>query len=124
MATWQGSNGGLLAGIGGVNSNAPSVNDIGNTLQLIRQNNDIERSGANNVGLTALQGLSGIAGGGFSRKSRLSGRKNFSRHTLMLMRLVIAVLCVSWLLNIQTRLNPFVKAWDSLMKSSAILSAP
>lgn len=60
MATWQGSNGGLLAGIGGVNSNAPSVNDIGNTLQLIRQNNDIERSGANNVGLTALQGLSGI----------------------------------------------------------------
>ncbi|AFS73448.1 phage DNA ejection protein [Escherichia coli] len=63
MATWQGSNGGLLAGIGGVNSNAPSVNDIGNTLQLIRQNNDIERSGANNVGLTALQGLSGIAGG-------------------------------------------------------------
>lgn len=63
MATWQGLNGGLLAGIGGVNSNAPSVNDIGNTLQLIRQNNDIERSGANNVGLTALQGLSGIAGG-------------------------------------------------------------
>ncbi|HAJ6805304.1 TPA: DNA transfer protein [Escherichia coli] len=62
MATWQGTNGGLLAGIGGVNSNAPSVNDIGNTLQLIRQNNDIERSGANNVGLTALQGLSGIAG--------------------------------------------------------------
>lgn len=62
MATWQGTNGGLLAGIGGVNSNAPSVNDIGNTLQLIRQNNDIERSGANNVWLTALQGLSGIAG--------------------------------------------------------------
>ncbi|WP_252996584.1 hypothetical protein, partial [Shigella flexneri] len=26
MATWQGTNGGLLAGIGGVNSNAPSVN--------------------------------------------------------------------------------------------------
>ncbi|HIE7129817.1 hypothetical protein, partial [Shigella flexneri] len=23
MATWQGTNGGLLAGIGGVNSNAP-----------------------------------------------------------------------------------------------------
>ncbi|EFI4010905.1 acyltransferase [Escherichia coli] len=68
MATWQGTNGGLLAGIGGVNSNAPSVNDIGNTLQLIRQNNDIERSGANNVGLTALQGLSGIAGGGQQEK--------------------------------------------------------
>lgn len=41
----------VTAIIGGVNSNAPSVNDIGNTLQLIRQNNDIERSGANNVGL-------------------------------------------------------------------------
>ncbi|MFO6426578.1 phage DNA ejection protein [Escherichia coli] len=99
-----------MAGIGGVNSNAPSVNDIGNTLQLIRQNNDIERSGANNVGLTALQGLSGIAGVFQQGESRLSGRKNFSRHTLAT-RLVIAVLCVSWLLNIQTRLNPFVKAW-------------
>ncbi|MFW5394259.1 phage DNA ejection protein, partial [Yersinia sp. 2544 StPb PI] len=30
------------------------------TLGLIRENNDIERSGANNVGLQALQGLSGI----------------------------------------------------------------
>lgn len=60
----------------------------------------------------------------FSRKSKLSGRKNFSRRTLMLMLLVIVVLCVSWLLNIQTRLNLFVKAWDSLMKTSAILSAP
>lgn len=123
MATWQGTNGGLLAGIGGVNSNAPSVNDIGNTLQLIRQNNDIERSGANNVGLTALQGLSGIAGV-FQQEKQAQRQKEFSRHTLMLMRLVIAVLCVSWLLNIQTRLNPFVKAWDSLMKSSVILSAP
>ncbi len=27
-------------------------------------------------------------------------------------------------LNIQTRLNPFVKEWDSLMKISVILSAP
>ena len=116
MATWQGSNGGLLAGIGGVNSNAPSVNDIGNTLQLIRQNNDIERSGANNVGLTALQGLSGIA--------QAQRQKEFQQDTLMLMRLVIAVLCVSWLLNIQTRLNPSVKAWGSLMKTSVILSAP
>ena len=30
----------------------------------------------------------------------------------------------SAILNIQTRLNPIEKAWDSLMKSSAILSAP
>ncbi|EMV5586605.1 phage DNA ejection protein [Escherichia coli] len=78
MATWQGSNGGLLAGIGGVNSNAPSVNDIGNTLQLIRQNNDIERSGANNVGLTALQGLSGIAGV-FKQKKQAQRQKEFQQ---------------------------------------------
>ncbi|HCO5723707.1 TPA: phage DNA ejection protein, partial [Escherichia coli] len=75
---WQGSNGGLLAGIGGVNSNAPSVNDIGNTLQLIRQNNDIERSGANNVGLTALQGLSGIAGV-FQQEKQAQRQKEFQQ---------------------------------------------
>ncbi|HCS1458105.1 TPA: phage DNA ejection protein [Shigella flexneri] len=78
MATWQGSNGGLLAGIGGVNSNAPNVNDIGNTLQLIRQNNDIERSGANNVGLTALQGLSGIAGV-FQQENQAQRQKEFQQ---------------------------------------------
>ena len=78
MATWKGSNGGLLAGIGGVNSNAPSVNDIGNTLQLIRQNNDIERSGANNVGLTALQGLSGIAGV-FQQEKQAQRQKEFQQ---------------------------------------------
>lgn len=78
MATWQGTNGGLLAGIGGVNSNAPSVNDIGNTLQLIRQNNDIERSGANNVGLTALQGLSGIAGV-FQQEKQAQRQKEFQQ---------------------------------------------
>lgn len=78
MATWQGSNGGLLAGIGGVNSNAPNVNDIGNTLQFIRQNNDIERSGANNVGLTALQGLSGIAGV-FQQEKQAQRQKEFQQ---------------------------------------------
>ncbi|HAV2436451.1 TPA: DNA transfer protein [Escherichia coli] len=78
MATWQGTNGGLLAGIGGVNSNAPSVNDIGNTLQLIRQNNDIERSGANNVGMTALQGLSGIAGV-FKQEKQAQRQKEFQQ---------------------------------------------
>ncbi|WP_266145611.1 phage DNA ejection protein [Escherichia coli] len=78
MATWQGTNGGLLAGIGGVNSNAPSVNDIGNTLPLIRQNNDIERSGANNVGLTALQGLSGIAGV-FQQEKQAQRQKEFQQ---------------------------------------------
>lgn len=61
MATWQGNNGGLLAGIGGVNSNAPGVNDVNATLGLIQQNNELQRSGANNVGLQALQGLTGVA---------------------------------------------------------------
>ncbi|MFW0802119.1 phage DNA ejection protein [Escherichia coli] len=64
--------------MGGVNSNAPSVNDIGNTLQLIRQNNDIERSGANNVGLTALQGLSGIAGV-FQQEKQAQRQKEFQQ---------------------------------------------
>ncbi|PVF80473.1 putative dna injection protein [Escherichia coli] len=59
----------MLAGIGGVNSNAPSVNDIGNTLQLIRQNN---------VGLTALQGLSGIAGV-FQQKKQAQRQKEFQQ---------------------------------------------
>lgn len=61
MATWQGNNGGLLAGIGGVNSNAPGVNDANAALGLIQQNNELERSGANNIGLQALQGLGGVA---------------------------------------------------------------
>lgn len=61
MATWQGNNGGLLAGIGGVNSNAPGVNDANAALGLIQQNNELQRSGANNVGLQALQGLTGVA---------------------------------------------------------------
>ena len=68
----------MLAGIGGVNSNAPRVNDIGNTLQLISQNNDIERSGANNVGLTALQGLSGIAGV-FQQEKQAQRQKEFQQ---------------------------------------------
>ena len=57
---------------------SPSVNDIGNTLQLIRQNNDIERSGANNVGLTALQGLSGIAGV-FQQEKQAQRQKEFQQ---------------------------------------------
>ncbi|WP_145542502.1 phage DNA ejection protein [Yersinia mollaretii] len=61
MATWdQGNSGGFLAGIGSQNDNAPRASDINSTLGLIRENNDIERSGANNVGLQALQGLSGL----------------------------------------------------------------
>lgn len=63
MATWQQgiNSGGFLAGIGGQNENAPRLGDVNATLGMIRENNDIDRSGANNVGLTALRGLAGVA---------------------------------------------------------------
>lgn len=63
MATWQQgiNSGGFLAGIGMQNENAPKASDINATLGLIRENNELARSGANNVGLTALRGLAGVA---------------------------------------------------------------
>ncbi|EEW7849624.1 DNA transfer protein [Escherichia coli] len=63
MATWQQgiNSGGFLAGIGTQNENAPKASDINATLGLIRENNELARSGTNNVGLTALRGLAGVA---------------------------------------------------------------
>lgn len=63
MATWQQgiNSGGFLAGIGAQNENAPKASDVNATLGLIRENNELARSGANNVGLTALRGLAGVA---------------------------------------------------------------
>ncbi|EPF7642295.1 DNA transfer protein [Escherichia coli] len=63
MATWQQgiNSGGFLAGIGTQNENAPKASDINATLGLIREKNELARSGANNVGLTALRGLAGVA---------------------------------------------------------------
>ena len=63
MATWQQgiNSGGFLAGIGTQNENAPKASDINATLGLIRENNELARSGENNVGLTALRGLAGVA---------------------------------------------------------------
>ncbi|MFA8025631.1 DNA transfer protein [Escherichia coli] len=63
MATWQQgiNSGGFLAGIGAQNENAPKASDINATLGLIRENNELSRSGANNVSLTALRGLAGVA---------------------------------------------------------------
>ncbi|HFD7416556.1 TPA: DNA transfer protein [Escherichia coli] len=63
MSTWQQgiNSGGFLAGIGAQNENAPKASDINATLGLIRENNELARSGANNVGLTALRGLAGVA---------------------------------------------------------------
>ncbi|EAR9944237.1 DNA transfer protein [Salmonella enterica] len=63
MSTWQQgiNSGGFLAGIGTQNENAPKASDINATLGLIRENNDLARSGANNVALTGLRGLAGVA---------------------------------------------------------------
>ncbi|EKK4215178.1 DNA transfer protein [Salmonella enterica] len=63
MATWQQgiNSGGFLAGIGAQNENAPKASDINATLGLIRENNELARSGANNVALTGLRGLAGVA---------------------------------------------------------------
>ncbi|WP_203453239.1 phage DNA ejection protein [Enterobacter hormaechei] len=62
MATWQqsGNPGGLLAGLGGVNTNAPQASDANTALAFIRQNNEDERSGRNNIGLQALQGIGSV----------------------------------------------------------------
>lgn len=63
MATWQQgiNSGGFLGGIGRENTNAPQASDVNTALGLIRENNDIARSGANNVALTGLRGLAGVA---------------------------------------------------------------
>lgn len=61
MATWQqGNSGGLLAGLGSVNVNAPQASDANAALAYIRQNNEDERSGRNNLGLQALQGIDSV----------------------------------------------------------------
>ncbi|CFQ96062.1 phage DNA ejection protein [Yersinia frederiksenii] len=61
MATWdQGNSGGLLAGIGTNNSNAPQGSDVNAALSLIRDNNEFTRSGGNNIGLQSLQGLASL----------------------------------------------------------------
>lgn len=62
MATWQqsGNQAGLLAGLGGVNTNAPQASDANTALAFIRQNNEDQRSGRNNIGLQALQGIGSV----------------------------------------------------------------
>ncbi|EEI0288545.1 acyltransferase [Salmonella enterica subsp. enterica] len=63
MATWQQgiNSGGFLAGIGTQNENAPKASDVSEALAYIRQNNEMERSGRNNIGLQALQGIGSVA---------------------------------------------------------------
>lgn len=62
MATWQqsGNPGGLLASLGGANTNAPQASDANAALAFIRQSNEDERSGRNNIGLQALQGIGSV----------------------------------------------------------------
>ncbi|ENJ4832595.1 phage DNA ejection protein [Klebsiella aerogenes] len=61
MATWQQgiNSGGFLAGIGQNNQNAPQASDANAALEYIRQNNENDWSGRNNVGLQALNGIAG-----------------------------------------------------------------
>ncbi|EJI9012286.1 phage DNA ejection protein [Escherichia albertii] len=63
MATWQQNinSGSFLAGIGTQNENAPKASDVNATIEQIRESNALERSGANNIGLTIMRGLGGIA---------------------------------------------------------------
>lgn len=65
MATWQqsGNPGGILASLGASNMNAPKASDANTTLAYIRQNNEEELSGRNNLGLQALQGIGTVMGG-------------------------------------------------------------
>ena len=59
MATWQQgiNSGGFLAGIGTQNENAPKASDINATLGLIRENNELARSGVNSIRFTLMHGL-------------------------------------------------------------------
>lgn len=62
MATWQqnGNPGGLLGGIGMNNTNAPQASDVDRTMAYIRDNNDRERAGQNNIGLQAVKGFGDV----------------------------------------------------------------
>lgn len=64
MATWQPSvnSGGFLGSIGQFNDNAPRASDANPVINSINQSNELARSGANNMGLQALNGIVGLAG--------------------------------------------------------------
>lgn len=79
MATWQqGNSGGLLAGLGGSNVNAPQASDANTALALIRQNNEAERAGSNNVGLQALQGIGSVMDV-YQQQQQASRQKEFQQ---------------------------------------------
>ncbi len=98
MATWQQgiNSGGFLAGIGTqmrMRQRQATLTQRG----LIRRNNELARSGANNVGLTALRGLAGVADiyKQEQQRRKLLGRS--IRFTLMHGLLVIHRDYLSWL---------------------------
>ncbi len=79
MATWQqGNSGGLLAGLGGSNVNAPQAGDANTALALIRQNNEAERAGSNNIGLQALQGIGSVMDV-YQKQQQASRQKDFQQ---------------------------------------------
>lgn len=80
MATWNQniSSGGLLAGIGAQNGNAPRASDVNATLGLIRDNNDRTRAGENNLGVQ-LAGAASSIGNSWSQAEQAQRQKVFQR---------------------------------------------
>ena len=80
MATWnQGINsGGFLAGIGTNNDNAPKASDVNSALAYIRANNEMQRSGQNNIGLQALQSL-GTVSQAYQQQNQQDAMKAFNQ---------------------------------------------
>ena len=77
MATWQqGNSAGLLASLGGSNVNAPRASDADTALAYIRQNNEDDRSGRNNMGLQALQGIGSVMDV-YKQQDQLQRQKDF-----------------------------------------------
>lgn len=124
MATWQQgiNSGGFLAGIGTQNENAPKASDINATLGLIRENNELARSGANNVGLTALRGLAGVADI-YNQEQQRKRLVRSIRFTLMHGLLVIHRDYLSLPRKIQRLLHRHNRRFPVLMISNATIWA-
>ncbi|HGW4305867.1 TPA: phage DNA ejection protein [Klebsiella pneumoniae] len=80
MATWnQNINaGGLLAGIGSQNENAPKASDVNATLGMIRDNNDRTRAGENNLGVQ-LAGAAGSIFNSYKQGEQVQRQKAFQQ---------------------------------------------
>lgn len=79
MATWQqGNSGGLLAGIGTNNTNAPQASDANFAQSLIRENNDRTRAGENNLGMQ-LAGAAGSIFNSYKQGEQVQRQKAFQQ---------------------------------------------